>query len=313
LTKGSIVRHFTTHDALLWPDGVGVTIGIGVICERGDCIVIGSDMRASYGTEPEIIGPNDQCGKVFRLAPFPTIACVAGRMSECHAVVSQICNSVRKLRQRRDIGREHVMNIIDEARKRELRLIYSWTLTTKLGISLHDWVRGEVPGGKLDKLILRAGVNFLKDAPLRVELIVGGFMRRRTMFFRAVQKNRLEEESSPGVYVIGTGQRHAMRVLNRRGQHFGMSLSRTLLHVHEAMIAARKEQTVGPATSYIVMRKHVPELLYLPTTSPTLDSWKRAYRERPNTASLDDSRVAGMQIYQQLRYLKISKKDTVAR
>jgi hypothetical protein len=78
-------------------------------------------------------------------------------------------------------------------------------------------------------------------------------------------KNRLQSfltrfnfckwESSPGVYVIGSGQLHAMKVLNGRKQNYGMSLARTLLHVHEAMMAAQAEKTVGTSPGYIVMRK----------------------------------------------------------
>ena len=300
------MTYFTTHSDLEPTlNGGKMTIGIGVICERGDCVVVASDMRATYGTTP--IGPHDQCGKIFRLSPFPTMACVAGNLSECHAIISQVAHNIRSLQRIKGrLGREHFMNVIDEARAREMRLIYSWTLRTKMGISLTEWVQGKVVGG-MDKLVLRAGLSFMKDAPLRVELIVAGFARGQTMFFRAVQKRRLEEESSPAVYVIGKGQVHAMDVLNRRSQNHFMSLPRTLLHLHEAMLAAREEKTVGPANGFIVMRKHVPEIAFLPADAPCIREFSVAYKTRTNTGSLDDSRVAAMNVYQQLKILKITK------
>jgi hypothetical protein len=168
-----------------------------------------------------------------------------------------------------------------------------------------EWKRGKLPGTKkLDELVLRAGHSFMLNTPFKVELIVAGFVGDQTMFFRAVQKNRLEEESSPGVYAIGSGQRRAIRAFNKRGQNYAMSLPRTLLHVHEAMIAARRDKHVGKATGYIVMRKRVPQILFLPTNSPALENWRKAYEHRPFTTSLDDSRVAGLDIYQQLKFLR---------
>jgi 20S proteasome alpha/beta subunit len=298
------VFYYSFEPWKVWADAKRMTIGIGCICERGDCVVLASDMRASYGTTP--VGPNDACGKVFRLGQFNTMVCIAGRISSCHAVRSQLVHNVGKLSKLRIVSREHVIRAIDEARMRELRRVYDWTIQTNWGISLYDFARGKVPGGKLDKLLLRAGFHLLKNTPLKVELIVAGFVPSQTMFFRASQKQPLEEESSPGVYAIGSGQIPAMTQLNRRSQHVAMSLPRTLLHVHEAMIAARSSDPkgIGHPQAYIVMRKHVPQTLYLEANAPALENWRKAYRGRRNTGSLDDSKVAGIDIYQQLKTLK---------
>jgi 20S proteasome alpha/beta subunit len=301
------MAYFTTHpDLEVWPDEGKMTIGIGCICEVGECIVMGSDMRASYGTTP--IGPNDACGKVYRLEPFNTMMCVAGSLSSCHSVISEVVSRVQRLRRKKKVFRENVINAIDSARIREMRRIYEWTIQSKWGISLNEFVRGKVPGGKLDSLLLRAGFHLLKDAPLKVELIMAGYANNHTMFFRAVQKAPLETESSPGVYAIGSGQVAAMRILNRRGQRVSMSLPRTLLHVHEAMVAARRsDNKVGRPQAYIVMRKREPRTLYLPADATILESWRKAYRGRKNTGSLDDSKVASVDIYQQLKYLRPMK------
>ncbi len=306
------MQYFTTHSGIeAWPVEDDVTIGIACICERGDCFVLGSDMRATYGTTPhgsnyERVGPNDQCGKVFYLVPR-LIGCVAGRLTECHTVISHTNTYLRKFSKARKLRRDLVPAAVDAARIREMRRIYNWTLEKNWGISLDQFVRGKVPGGKLDQLLIRACHHLLKDAPLRVHLLIIGFVNGHGVFLRAVQKEALQEESSPGVHVIGAGSPHAMRVLNRRGQNHGMSLPRTLLHVHEAMYAARKEKTVGPAFGYLIIRKRVPKILFLPSTSATLEGWRKAHANRPTTASLDDSRIAGIQIYQQLQVFKVPK------
>lgn len=227
-------------------------------------------------------------------------------MSECHAVISQIVHMMRRFHLRKTVGREHVIEIIDMARARELRRMYDWALRRRMGISLAEWAKGTVKGG-MDDLVLRAGLTFMNAEPFRVELIVAGFIRGHTMFFRAVQKNRLEEGSTPGVYAIGRGQIHAMRVLNKRGQSYAMSLPRTLFHVHEAMVAARRDTTVGTTPGYVVIKKHDARLLFYPATLPTLENWRKAYAKRGTTASLDDSRVAGLDIFQQLKVLHPTK------
>jgi hypothetical protein len=209
---------------------------------------------------------------------------------------------MRRFHLRKKVSREEVMDVIDDARAREMRRIYDWTLKSKMGISLRQWVMGKVPGG-MDDLVVRAGLSFMEDAHFEVALVVAGFIRGQTMFFRADRKNRLQEESSPGIFVIGSGQVHAMNVLTRRQQSYAASLPRTLLHVHEAMVAARAEKTVGKALGYIVIRKHVPRILFIEACSPLFEDWRKAYAGRPSTATLDDSRPAAMQIYHQLKYL----------
>jgi len=62
------------------------------------------------------------------------MAVFAGRMSECHAVISQMVHKMSKFHLRRKIVREEVMNAIDESRFHELVRIYDWTLKSKIGI-----------------------------------------------------------------------------------------------------------------------------------------------------------------------------------
>jgi hypothetical protein len=282
-----------------------MTIGIGCLCDKGETIVLASDLRATYGTTP--IGPHDHCGKLFTLGRhFPALAVVAGRMSECHAVISQIVHKTSKFHLRKKIAREEVMNAIDESRFHELVRIYDWTLKSKMGISLSDFF-GRKRRGVLNDLVIRAAQSLMQAAPFRVELIAAGFMRGQTMFFCAKQKERILEETSPGIYAIGSGQVLATDVLNRREQHTHRSLASTLLHVHEAMLAARADKTVGVSQGYIIVRKRERRILFVPSSLPILEDWRKAYAGRPSTASLDDSHIASKHIYLGLKILHPTK------
>jgi len=52
-----------------------MTLGVGVLCEHGECIVMASEQRATYGNSP--VGPNDQCGKQYDLNPLNVFVSVA--------------------------------------------------------------------------------------------------------------------------------------------------------------------------------------------------------------------------------------------
>ena len=57
------------------------------------------------------------------MADFNAMACVAGRMSSCPAVISQLVEWVKKLRKRKAISRGDIMGAIDQSRALELRRV----------------------------------------------------------------------------------------------------------------------------------------------------------------------------------------------
>ncbi len=68
------------------------------------------------------------------MADFNAMACVAGRMSFCHAVISQLVEWVKKLRkERKAISRGDIMGAIDQSRALELRRVYDWSIRGYLG------------------------------------------------------------------------------------------------------------------------------------------------------------------------------------
>jgi len=296
-------EYLTTHESLLGDDGGVMTLGLGMLCEHGNCVVLASEQRATYQTlGSKQLSPNDECGKQFHLEPLNCVVSVAGSNSTCHAVYSQFAHMVLNLKDKDNVPTELLMTLLDAARFREMRRVYDWELKKKMGVTLKQWAAGKVPGIKFHRLFVEYGLSILENTPFKVEMIVGGFAGNYGMFFKASQKSKLEEETSPGVYAIGTGQVDAMEQLNKRGQNVHMSLGRTLLHVYEAMLKAQS-RTVGPPPKLVaVIMRGEPRMLVYPLHS--LETWRKTYESRPDTVSLDTSMVAKQEIMNRLRILE---------
>jgi hypothetical protein len=283
--------------------GGPMTLGIGVLCDHGDTIVMGSERRATYGASSVLVGPNDECGKQFYMKPHRIIVSVAGRMSVCHAVYSQLSHLAKNLRDPSNIPAEMMMTLVDEARFRALRRLYDWEIKREMGVTLHQWASGKLPRRqKMDELVVKFGLKILESTSFPCQLILAGFQEPNTFFMRACEKEMLQEETSPGVYAIGGGQTRAVRHLNKRGQNVHMGLPRTLLHVYEALYLSQSEYVGPPPESLVVIFKRDTRIaLYL---TALLEEWRKAYEARETTASLDDSHIAATEVRNRLRELK---------
>jgi hypothetical protein len=277
------------------------------MCEHGETIVLASERRASYGATGNVqIDPNDEAGKQFYMKPYRVFVCVGGSMSTCHAVYSQLVHLVHHLKDKENISPELLMTLTDMARFRELRRVYNWQIKRKMGVALNHWASGKLPRGmKMHPWVVEYGLTILENTPFKCELIAAGFIGEHTMFFRASQKEQLQEETSPAVYAIGTGQISAMRHLNKRGQNVHMTLPRTLLHVYEALYLSQSQYVGPPPELILVIKKRDSRVAVFPTAF--LEGWRKAYENRATTASLDDSGIAAGDVLHKLRELKESE------
>jgi 20S proteasome alpha/beta subunit len=277
-----------------------VTIGIGVLCDGGETAILASDMRVTYGNSP--VSPSDYAGKQYEFSPHLLSASIAGRTNINEAVVSVMALHLSELlaqKQKQPDGlfvSEHVRHILERARKQELRKLQECAMLSELGVSLDDWLSGTLKDGrKLDDLALRWGLTILqrvkKEFCSKLALIVVGFADNGIVFMRGIGAEAIEEAASPPYYVIGSGSYAAMEVLTKRGQNTDTSIARSLLHIYEALRAARKEKTVGPPSAYVVIRParlgKTSGVWRFPAESPLLRGWYKAYRKRSNTGSLD--------------------------
>ncbi|MFB3916797.1 MAG: hypothetical protein ACE14M_08710 [Terriglobales bacterium] len=278
-----------------------VTIGIGVLCDGGETAILASDMRVTYRSST--LPPTDAAGKQYDFAPLLLAAAVAGEPKVCHPVITEIAEQLRKLLAAKKehseqlLVFEHIRLIIEYSRKKELRKLQGCAMEAKLGVSLAEWQAGKLPNAdKLDPLALQWGRTVLEDVRDKLRyslgLILLGFVDNGPVFFRAWGAEPLDEAANPEFYAIGSGSEAALDVLIRREQNIYTTMARSLLHLYEALKAARQhEKTVGPPAPYIVIRPHNAAkptgVMRFPAESKLLRGWGKAYRKRMSTESLD--------------------------
>jgi hypothetical protein len=278
-----------------------MTVGIGVLAGAATFAVIASDTRASY--PKSAVDPNDFVGKQSRYDDIPrfenVICTVAGRLGVTHDVEGEMAVEFKKLIRRKKIHREHIQNAIDNARSRELRRRYDWALRVNcFGVTCSQLLRGKLPHGPLDPEAIRAAKVVCDAYEFKVEIIVAGFVDGEPILFKGTGKEDLQGEASPAAYVIGSkGKLAAMNQLNKRGQNIHCGLARTILHVHEAMEAARiadPDNYIGkPAWYAVILQKE--GVCRLNPNVTLLRDWVKHYRNRQDTGSLD-AEIPEMQI-----------------
>lgn len=269
-----------------------MTVGIGVICEGGDCAILASDVRVTYGKMK--VSPHDWSGKQYPFPPFNFAAAIAGSTSSTHAVVSDFAGRLRELLSWKqghaefEIQFEHIRNALERARKKELRRLQGCAMESELAVSVNDWIAGKLPTGeKFNQYALDEGLLVLKRVKSEMESLVGiivaGFLRERPIFLRGIGARPVEEGSTPAIYVVGgKGAGEALQVLSNRKQSIEMGIARSLFHVYEAMNAAQSDRGVGEPADYIVIRpRHLSApngVLRYKYNHPTLIAWGKKYK-----------------------------------
>lgn len=269
-----------------------MTVGIGVLCERASCVILASDTRGSWPHNP--ISAHEECGKQWDFPYFPLAASVAGSFSSAQPFIDQLTVQIAALGKKKHVYCEHFENAIDYARFRYFLKRVDWRLKMTMGLPYTMWRRAKTPRGHdIHPVLIRVGLKIFDETSLPVQLILAGFLNDgRLIFYRADQKAAIDQSTSPGVLVIGTGAVAAMDHLSRRGQNADCSLARSLLHVHEALKKARRiDQYVGRPSAYFVIRKN-GQMGRFPADSRLLRNWAKVYGKRKTTWSLQNSKIA---------------------
>lgn len=270
-----------------------VTVAIGVLAEGGSMVIIGSDLRATF---PKL-QPNEQAGKAWKLPkPFNCGVAAAGTLRDCQPFVDHLWGNLKQLGKKKIIFNESIEAAIDDARFRVFQRHADWNMQITYGFTLTQWHLGRVPAGKLDPLLLTAGKELIQNTKFEAQAVIAGFIRGRSIFYKADFRKHVECSSSPGIYAIGVGAPLAMNHLNKREQNTGCSFARSLLHVAEALDEARKEPsgTVGKPSRFLVLAEDGSTAEFLPD-HPTLLGWKKAYARRKSTWSLQNCKIADLQ------------------
>ena len=234
--------YYTTNPVPSWPvERVKpVTVGVGAVCEAGNCIVLGSDTRASYPKNASL-PPNDWTGKVYDL-PHGFFVGIAGTVHSCHAVSSQLAVEMGKLTGAFKV--DEVRFAINDARFYDRIMIAGDRLHARFGLSLFQWQN--LP---IDSTVFKAGEALIERIPVPMAMIVAGFMPCKSedippcslaaILFRAYKARPVEMGNN--FAAIGSGARTAQKVLDRRGQFMHRSWQRTAIDMLHAMRAAHNQ------------------------------------------------------------------------
>src|SRR5206468_9554478 len=168
----------------------------------------------------------------------------------CTSVVSFLHEEMEKLKQEPVIFHDHIRIAIRNAQMGELEFLYDYALMEQLGMRRTEWFAAWPKEPKLR----RAGRAIFKTIPLEIQLIVGGFLDANPVLLTAWGKQPAEIASP--FAVIGSGSTEATETLNVRGQNQWMGISRTLVHISEALDAARaaNKGTVGQPSDLVILK-----------------------------------------------------------
>lgn len=266
-----------------------VTVGIGVLCEGGTTVVIASDTRGSYGPDNPVAS-HEQISKQFDFWPkFNLHTCVAGDGSICHSFVSELSENFRnEIPAAAKAQLEHFLHALRDSQWHTWEPIISHELKYQLAITRDEWISTK----EMDTTVFRAGRGLIRRTGLPVHVILGGFLGQgRPLLLRMTGIDDIEEEVN--CCAIGSGMVAATDHLNRRGQNVHMSLARSLLHISEALLRAkRKDIYVGTPSPYSIITANGS--WRFPAACSLMGDWRRKYRN--NSQALDSDKTANQQV-----------------
>jgi hypothetical protein len=254
-----------------------MTVGIGVCCQGGQCVVMAADVKGSFDS-PGLIPSHEKLCKQHAL-PFNMCGNIAGTVEVANAVMNRVATALEYHPSHVPLNLDHVIGAVENARFAELKRIADAKMKEQLGISLADW-----QGAHKASLLYRRGDRIMRRSVLPVELLVSGVIlgNAAVVHFSCGDYARVDD-----LACIGSGGQTAFAHLMRRGQHAHMSLPRAILHIAEAMREARMEEpaTVGPPGDFVVLT--AKQTRRMPAKGHVVSRLLQEYEHRDDTEEID--------------------------
>lgn len=257
-----------------------MTIGIGAACGSGTAVMMAADTKGSYN-DPRY--SDTLIGKQYDFFPHHLLAAnIAGTVTVCQSVMSHLVAEVDKLVGLPIIRHDHVRNAVKEAQISELLDRLDYKMVNDLGMRLSEW-------RNIDKasLLFRRAQRLVRRFQLPMQLTVGGFVGGSLVMLET-QFNEPPEMKEYSA--IGSGGPYADDSLAKRNQGANTSFQRTIVHVAEAMEAARADKFVGDPGDYVLITSRTYRRLS--AREPYLMQLLLRYSDK-DTDELDDSNEAG--------------------
>jgi hypothetical protein len=252
-----------------------MTVGIASVCHSGKCVLMSADMRGTY-RDPQF-GAHEQIGKQYEL-PRGLLANIAGMNSLCHSISSQLYTEIDAVTDP-VLLHDHVRNAMREAQFKEWLYRVDSEMLMSLGLRLAQWQ-------SLDRITLqyRRANKLIKRHWLQMQMSVGGFDGHGFPILLTMHGNEPPEMQE--FTTIGSGGDAALSTLIDRGQNVHQAFPRALVHVYEAMQAAKaSDRHSGNCEALAILTPK--QIRILPTTSRFLHDLCAQYAGR-DTSPLDE-------------------------
>jgi hypothetical protein len=257
--------------------GAPVTICVGVVCDAehpdGPCVILAADGKGVYGDPP--VTTNPVCGKIHDLQPVCDLAvAMSGDVSVCDVVVAEFYEQLRQAKtheeseNRRGLQIDNLRIALREARFHEYSYYTQDQMQGCLGMSLEQWQAETNPEKR------RKGAVVMRYARqyFPVWLIIGGFLGDKWVLMRSSGATAISGGDTH--YAVGIGNVAAYKSLHKRKHDIYSPAPMALVHVAEAMEAARKAapKYIGKPGDYNVFRRNKP-IMRFRNDSPLLFAW----------------------------------------
>jgi 20S proteasome alpha/beta subunit len=254
-----------------------VTVCIGVVCDAeysdGPCVILAADNKSTYGDPP--VTTNRVCGKIHDLQPACDLAvAISGDVSMCDVVVSELYEQIKEAKAHEEAVNHRGLQIdnmriaIREARAHEYDYFTREQMQGFLNTSLPEW-QAETNAEKR-----RKGMAVMRYARqyFPVWLIIGGFLGDNWVLMRSAGAGTISGGDTH--YAVGIGNVAALKCLHKRKHDMYSPAPMALVHVAEAMEAARKAapRYIGKPGDYNVFRRNEP-IMRFHSDSPVLAAW----------------------------------------
>jgi hypothetical protein len=254
-----------------------MTVGIGVACQRGQCVVMAADQKGSFANDA--FPPHERIGKQSPL-PFGLCGNVAGPLELCNAIMNRVATALETHPRNWPLSLDYVQTAVEAARFAEFKRLVDEEMKANRLMTLEEWQQLPEPS-----LQYRRGQRIINRTVLPAELLVGGIIMGSGT---VIHVGYMQKAKSEALACIGSGSSAAFRRLMERSQNAYMSLPRTILHIAEGMQQARLEEpeTVGNPANYVVITEK--QTRRMPAKDPTLQQLLAKYADM-DTEEIDSS------------------------
>jgi hypothetical protein len=255
-----------------------------------------ADTKGSYN-DPRF--SDTRIGKQFDFFPHHFLcANIAGSVRVCESVVSELVTQIDKLVGAPRVFHDHIRNAVKEAQINELLYRLDYEMVNHLAMRLAEWKT-------LDKASLqfRRAARLVRKFQLQMQLTVGGFVGGSILL---LETNFNDAPEMVEYSAIGSGGDLAAESLIKRDQGANTSFQRTVVHVAEAMEAARSDQYVGEPADYVIITPR--SYRRLPARDPYLLQLLLKYLDK-DTEELDDTDEATNRLRDAMYFPGITREE----